>query len=143
MIFKQNNFVVTTTLKSSIMKNSLIISLLFIGVNIAAQTPAIPTCKAEDTAGVMSDGYWAIWNDEELARIDQDIEKYRNIVFEKLSEREQLLYRKHYIENKSHSQIAEEMNTNTKNVSVMTTHTVSNAKATRLSIYASVFVLIF
>ena len=77
MIFKQNNFVVTTTLKSSIMKNSLIISLLFIGVNLAAQTPAIPTCKAEDTAGVMSDGYWAIWNDEELTRIDQDIEKYR------------------------------------------------------------------
>ena len=59
------------------MKISIIISLLFIGVNIAAQTPAIPTCKAEDTAGIMSDGYWAIWNDEELTRIDQDIEKYR------------------------------------------------------------------
>lgn len=57
---------------------------------------------------------------EELNSFDsEDIEKYRNIVFEKLSEREQLLYRKHYIENKSHSQIAEEMNTNTKNVSVM------------------------
>lgn len=49
----------------------------------------------------------------------ENLEKYRNIVFEKLSEREKLLYTKHYVEKKSHSQIAEEMNTNKKNVGVM------------------------
>ena len=38
---------------------------------------AIPTRKAEDTAGVMSEGYWEIWNDEEQARIDRDIDTYR------------------------------------------------------------------
>ena len=57
---------------------------------------------------------------EELNTFDsEDLEKYRNIVFEKLSEREKLLYTKHYVEKKSHSQIAEEMNTSNKNVSVM------------------------
>ena len=57
---------------------------------------------------------------EELNSFDSDnIEKYRDIVFSKLSEKEQALYQKHYIEGKSHSQIAEDLNTNTKNVSVM------------------------
>ncbi len=57
---------------------------------------------------------------EKCNSFDSDnIEKYREIVFEKLNEKEQTLYRKHYIEKKSHSQIAEELNTNSKNVSVM------------------------
>ncbi len=48
-----------------------------------------------------------------------DIENLRNMVYERLTEKEKILYQKHYIENKSHSQIAEELNTNRKNVSVM------------------------
>ena len=51
-----------------------------------------------------------------------DIEKidyYRDVIFNRLSKKEQELYRKHFIERKSHSQIAEEMNTNAKNISVM------------------------
>lgn len=57
---------------------------------------------------------------DECNRFDSDnIEKYRNIVFEKLNQKDQTLYQKHFIENKSNKQIAEEMNTNAKNVSVM------------------------
>ena len=57
---------------------------------------------------------------EKCNSFDSDnIEKYRNIVFEKLNEKEQKLYNMHYVEKKTHSQIAEEMNTNNKNISVM------------------------
>ena len=57
---------------------------------------------------------------EELNTFDsEDLEKYRNIIFDKLNEKEQILYQKRYIENKSHKQIAEELKTNHKNVSVM------------------------
>lgn len=51
-----------------------------------------------------------------------DIEKidyYRDLIFEHLSKKEKELYTKHFIERKSHSQIADELNTNVKNVSVM------------------------
>ena len=48
-----------------------------------------------------------------------DIEKLRDIIYEKLNEKEKVLYHKHYVERKSHSRIAEELNTNAKNVSVM------------------------
>jgi hypothetical protein len=59
------------------MKRIITILFLFIGLNLAAQSPSIPTRKSEDTASIMSDGYWSIWNDEEQDRIDQDIETYR------------------------------------------------------------------
>lgn len=59
------------------MKRFIIILFLVIGFDLAAQSPSIPTRKSEDAAGVMSDGYWAIWNDDEQDRIDQDIETYR------------------------------------------------------------------
>lgn len=59
---------------------------------------------------------------EDIISFDsENLEKYRNIVYERLSEREQTLYRLHYVENKTNSQIAEEMNTSVKNVSVMLT----------------------
>lgn len=57
---------------------------------------------------------------EDTDTFDSDnLEKYRNIIFKKLSEKEQKLYNMHYIEKKDHSRIAEELNTNSKNVSVM------------------------
>ncbi len=57
---------------------------------------------------------------EDIISFDSgNIEKYRDIVYKKLTEREQTLYRLHYIENKSHRQIAEEMNISIKHVSVM------------------------
>ena len=36
-----------------------------------------PRSHAEDTKGYMSEAYWKLWNEEEQARIDADIEKYR------------------------------------------------------------------
>ena len=48
-----------------------------------------------------------------------DIDKLRDMVYERLTDKEKTLYRKHYVENKSHTQIAQELNTNRKNVSVM------------------------
>ena len=39
--------------------------------------PAIPHLAAEDTDGVMSPAYWALWNDEVQAKIDADIDLYR------------------------------------------------------------------
>lgn len=57
---------------------------------------------------------------EDTDTFDSDnLEKYRNIIFKKLTEKEQKLYNMHYVEKKPHKQIAEELNTNTKNVSVM------------------------
>ncbi len=57
---------------------------------------------------------------ENLSDFDiEKIDKYREIIFNHLNEREKLLYQKHFIEGKSHSQIAEEMNISVKNVSVM------------------------
>lgn len=57
---------------------------------------------------------------EDADTFDSDnLEKYRNIIFKKLTEKEQKLYNMHYVEKKPHKQIAEELNTNTKNVSVM------------------------
>ena len=45
------------------------------GIAQAQQT--FPRSLAEDTKGYMSKEYWSYWNDEEQARIDADIEKYR------------------------------------------------------------------
>ena len=45
------------------------------GIAQAQQT--VPRSLAEDTKGYMSKEYWSYWNDEEQARIDADIEKYR------------------------------------------------------------------
>ena len=42
-----------------------------------AQTPKIPSCEAEDTAHIMAQGYWDVWNADEQKRIDADIEAFR------------------------------------------------------------------
>ena len=74
----------------------------------------IEYCEIEDTAAdvcTMLEEH----NNFDIEKIDQ----YRDVIFRHLSNREKELYQKHYVERKSHSQIAEEMNTNAKNVSVM------------------------
>lgn len=59
-------------------KNILTLALALIVGGIAmAQEPQFPRSAAEDTKGYMSAEYWKIWNAEEQARIDADIEKYR------------------------------------------------------------------
>ena len=50
--------------------------MLLAGASLSAQ-PSIPRSGAEDVKGVMSPAYWAIWSDQEQARIDADIERYR------------------------------------------------------------------
>ena len=55
----------------------LAVSALFVGLTAQAQEPVFPRTQAEDTKGYMSEAYWKIWNPEEQARIDADIEKYR------------------------------------------------------------------
>lgn len=42
-----------------------------------AQSARYPKMKSEDVEGVMSEKYWAKWNDTEQSRIDADIERYR------------------------------------------------------------------
>ena len=74
----------------------------------------IEYCEIEDTAANVC-AMLEEHNNFDIEKIDQ----YRDIIFRHLSNREKELYQKHYIERKSHSQIAEEMNTNAKNVSVM------------------------
>lgn len=54
---------------------SLVLCLISISNLLGAQT--IPTRASEDTAGTMSAAYWEIWNDDEQARIDRDIDTYR------------------------------------------------------------------
>ena len=57
---------------------------------------------------------------EECSNFDiEKIDQYREIIFKHLTEREKIIYQKHYIEGKSNIQIAEEMNTNRKHVGVM------------------------
>ena len=55
----------------------LILILVCASFHLPAVAQNIPTCGSEDTAGVMSPAYWAIWNDREQARIDRDIDAYR------------------------------------------------------------------
>ena len=50
---------------------------LMMGATAFAQQQTFPRSLAEDTKGYMSKEYWSYWNDEEQARIDADIEKYR------------------------------------------------------------------
>ncbi len=50
---------------------------LMMGITAFAQQPTFPRSLAEDTKGYMSKEYWAHWNEEEMARINADIEKYR------------------------------------------------------------------
>lgn len=53
------------------------ICLILAVVTLSAQKPVVPTKGSEDTKGIMSPAYWEIWNDEEQARIDADIDAYR------------------------------------------------------------------
>lgn len=54
---------------------SLSISLLWAFTTFAQ--PVIPHRAVEDTGGVMSAAYWALWDDEVQAKIDADIDLYR------------------------------------------------------------------
>ena len=53
------------------------VSTLVMGYAALAQEPIFPRSQAEDIKGYMSEAYWRIWNPEEMARIEADIEKYR------------------------------------------------------------------
>ena len=61
------------------MKRSIILTAIALMATItaSAQQMAFPRSQAEDTKGYMSEAYWKIWNAEEQARIDADIEKHR------------------------------------------------------------------
>ena len=60
------------------MKRILSITALLFAttLNLNAQT-SFPRSEKEDVQGYMSKAYWALWNEEEQARIDADIERYR------------------------------------------------------------------
>ncbi|MBQ2703251.1 MAG: endo-1,4-beta-xylanase [Alistipes sp.] len=57
-------------------KAILSVVLAILAVSVQAQIQ-FPRSQAEDTKGYMSEAYWKLWNPEEQARIDADIEKYR------------------------------------------------------------------
>ncbi|MBO5234788.1 MAG: endo-1,4-beta-xylanase [Alistipes sp.] len=57
-------------------KATLSVVLAILAVSVQAQIQ-FPRSQAEDTKGYMSEAYWKLWNPEEQARIDADIEKYR------------------------------------------------------------------
>ena len=59
------------------MKKAILSAILAIlAVSVQAQIQ-FPRSQAEDTKGYMSEAYWKLWNPEEQARIEADIEKYR------------------------------------------------------------------
>ena len=55
-------------------KSLLILIMLSIGLSAKV---IIPHHQQDDTAGIMSPAYWNFWNDDEQARIDRDIQRYR------------------------------------------------------------------
>ena len=59
------------------MKKFITPILFLIAASLGAQEVNIPKCGTEDISNVMSQEYWNIWNDEEQARIDKDIDQYR------------------------------------------------------------------
>ncbi len=50
--------------------------LLLMVVSLNAQDP-LPKNAQEDTEKIMSQAYWELWNPQEQARIDEDIERHR------------------------------------------------------------------
>lgn len=56
--------------------------------------------------------------DDQLDFDSEKLQKYRSIIFEKLSAKEQLLYTKAFVENKPYAKIAEEFNTTENNICV-------------------------
>lgn len=55
---------------------TLIAAALVLAADLCAQSP-IPRNASEDKEGIMSEAYWAMWNQDEQKRIDGDIERYR------------------------------------------------------------------
>ena len=57
----------------------LFVTLLLVafGATTADAQTTFPRSAKEDTKGYMSKEYWAKWNDDEIKRIEQDIERYR------------------------------------------------------------------
>ncbi len=59
------------------MKRVILLVVLAVATISAQAQIQFPRSYAEDTKGYMSEAYWKLWNPEEQARIDADIEKYR------------------------------------------------------------------
>ena len=59
------------------MKRVVLAAVLAVVAVSAQAQMTFPRSYAEDTKGYMSEAYWKIWNEEEMARIEADIEKYR------------------------------------------------------------------
>ena len=61
------------------MKKSIVLlcAIFAYSASFAQSKLVFPRSQAEDKKGYMSEAYWKIWNAEEQARIDADIEKYR------------------------------------------------------------------
>ena len=72
--------------------------------------------EAYDAQGDTADIFELL--DEQLDFDSEKLQKYRAIIFEKLSAKEQLLYTKAFIENKPYAKIAEEFNTTENNICV-------------------------
>ena len=53
----------------------LLVALCSLGRGVAQNV--IPLSEADDTAHIMSKGYWQLWNDDVQRRIDADIERNR------------------------------------------------------------------
>ena len=56
---------------------AVLAGMLMLLVFLPAGAQTIPTRGSEDTTGIMSPAYWAVWNEDEQARIDRDIDTYR------------------------------------------------------------------
>ena len=54
-----------------------ILAAVAVATSVTNAQQKFPRTQKEDTRGYMSEAYWAMWNDEEQARIDNDIEQYR------------------------------------------------------------------
>ena len=59
------------------MKKMILAAVFAVAAVSAEAQMTFPRSYDEDTKGYMSEAYWKIWNAEEQARIDADIEKYR------------------------------------------------------------------
>ena len=59
------------------MRKTILAAVLAVVAAGAQAQMTFPRSHAEDTKGYMSEAYWKLWNEEEQARIDADIEKYR------------------------------------------------------------------
>ena len=57
-------------------RSQSLLVLFMLSIGLSAKV-IIPHHQQDDTAGIMSPAYWNFWNDDEQARIDRDIQRYR------------------------------------------------------------------